>query len=195
MRTLLRMALGSLGLLLAMTSVVPAQAAASPSPYTLRLQVAPRPDKPEALTLTANLTGGTPPAGSAIAFYVVTTEFGQEMELSIGSADLARNGSASVGYTPTWAGSQKFVAKLIADGGSAPTTGGAPSAVTATATYTVTGSPVGPLYAGANAPRPFSPIGRVFLTALLTTVALVWLTLLTVLVRVFIRLPKLAETS
>ena len=185
MRTLLKLAVAAIGLVLGVGAAVPVQAAASPSPYSLRLQVAPRPDKPDVLTLTANLSGA-PPAGAAIAFAVVTTEFGQEMEVAIGTAELARNGSASITYTPTWGGSQKFVAHLTGTPLAAP-----PSA---TATYTVAGSPAGPLYAGANQPRPFSSVGRIFLTALLTTVALVWLTLLGVLVRAFVRLPRLAGT-
>lgn len=90
-----------------------------------------------------------------------------------------------INYTPTWNGDEQFLARLTA---------GPPSArvQTATSRYRVTASAPGPLYATANPLKPFSFLGHVFVGTILTTVALVWLTLIGILVLLACRLPRLA---
>jgi hypothetical protein len=186
---------GAAGMLVVALSPGPAVAAALPaigasassSALILALSVAPQPGKPGNLVLTSHLQGGSRNGAESVAFFVVTTEFGKDQNVPIGSAKIAGDGTARIIYTPTWSGEQQFVARLT---GSA-----AASAPTATADYRVSTDAVGPLYAAANPPRPFSFMGSAFLAALLTIVALVWLTLIITLLVVVRGLPRLAQRS
>jgi hypothetical protein len=188
---------GVAGMLVVVLSPGPAAAAAAlpaigagasaTSPLILALSVAPQPGKPGNLLLTSHLQGGSRNGAESVAFFVVTTQFGQDQNVPIGSAKIAGDGTASIIYTPTWSGEQQFVARLS---GSA-----AASALTATADYRVSADAVGPLYAAANPPRPFSFMGSAFLGALLTIVVLVWLTLIITLLVVVRGLPRLAQRS
>lgn len=187
---------GAAGMLVVVLSPGPAAAAALPaigagasatSPLILALSVAPQAGKPGNLVLTSHLQGGSRNGAESVAFFVVTTQFGQNQNVPIGSAKTAGDGTASIIYTPTWSGEQQFVARL--------TGSPAANAPTATAHYRVTADAVGPLYAAANPPRPFSFLGNLFVGALLTIVVLVWLTLIVTLLVVARGLPRLARRS
>jgi hypothetical protein len=144
------------------------------------LTVAPKPGDPTRLTLMAHLPGS---AGEPVAFFVVSKEFGPARKVPIGVATAGADGRARIAYRPTWSGAQQFVVKLARPG-----TG----ARSATAAYRVTASTPGPLSAGANPPRPLASVGHVFLTVILTIVALIWLSLFITLSLAFGRLPRLA---
>lgn len=173
-------------------SPLPAEAAtttgsATPpaAPYSLSISVAPSSGGAGALSLNSQVQGGPSLAGKLVSFFVVTKEFGTNMDVPIGTATTASDGTASVSYKPTWSGSQEFVATLQGTGSSS-------KAVQATTTYTVAASNPGPLYATANHARPLASVGHVFVTAALSLVALVWLTLITFLLIAKLRLPRLA---
>ena len=135
---------GAAGMLVVALSPGPAAAAALPaigasassSALILALSVAPQPGKPGNLVLTSHLQGGSRNGAESVAFFVVTTEFGKDQNVPIGSAKVAGDGTARIIYTPTWSGEQQFVARLT---GSA-----AASAPTATADYRVSTDAVGP---------------------------------------------------
>lgn len=144
------------------------------------LTVAPKAGDRTRLTLVAHLPGS---AGGAVAFFVVSKEFGPARSVPIGVAKAGADGAARIAYTPTWSGAQQFVAKRARPGSGTPS---------ATAVYRVTASKAGPLAAGANPPRPLASVGHVFLAVILTVVALVWLSLSITLALAFGRLPRLA---
>ena len=181
-------ALAGAGALLALAAAAtPALADTSPPSAAptgvVKLSVKQSADKPEQLVLTSRVQGAAGTAGRSVTFYVVTRQFGDERTVPIGSADLERDGTASVTYRPTWNGDQRFVAHLDGDPATAPS---------GSASYQVTASTEGPYYPLANQPRPFGPLGRVFVDVLLATVALVWLTLVLTVVRVARGLPHRA---
>lgn len=149
------------------------------------LSVAPRAGHPAQLDLVARLR--TSSAGAQVAFFVVSTEFGQPHQVPIGVAAVGKDGTARLGYLPTWSGEQQFIAKLSAEGA---------NATSATAEYRVTASTPGLLYAGANPERPLASVGHVFLDIILAVVASVWLSLLVTLALALGRLPRLTgETA
>jgi hypothetical protein len=145
------------------------------------LSIAPRVGHPAQLSLVARLASSS--AGARVAFFVVSKEFGEARPVPIGVAAVGKDGTARIGYSPTWSGEQRFIAKLSAKGANAPS---------ATAEYRVRASTPGPLYAGANPGRPLASVGHVFLDIVLAVVAAVWLSLLVTLALAFGRLPRLA---
>lgn len=157
----------------------PAAVASGPA---LTLSATPRPHHPAQLTLAARLHGSSAPGGKTVAFFVVSRAFEQSVDVPIGTARTAADGSAKIQYSPTWNGRQRFVAKL--EGG---------DGVQATADYRVTASAPGPLFGSANPDAPLASVGSVFLHVILTVVALVWLSLIVVLVVAFARMPRLAN--
>ncbi len=154
-------------------------------PTALSLSVAPSATSQGSLTLTSQVEGESSLSGHSVSFFVVSKEFGNPVNVPIGTATIGSAGTASVTYKPTWSGETQFVVKL--PGASAKTT------VTATSSYAVATYTPGPLYSGANPKRPLSAVGHVFVASALTLVALVWLTLITFLVLARWRLPQLAE--
>jgi hypothetical protein len=156
---------------------------AATTPAVLTLSVAARPHKPAELTLVSRLRSSSGSGGKSVAFFVVSTEFGKAMEVPIGTAKTAADGTASVRYKPTWSGKEQFVARLISSGAHAPA---------ASASYRVASSTSGPLFAGANPARPLSSVGHIFLRVILTTVALVWLGLIIIVVLAVAWMPRLA---
>lgn len=153
------------------------------SPPALTLSVAARPHHPAELTLVSRLGSSSDKRGRSVAFFVVSTEFGQHRDVPIGTAETAADGTASVRYKPTWSGTEQFVAKLTGPGAQVPA---------ATASYRVTASTPGLLSAGANPARPLAAVGHVFLDVILTIVALVWLGLIITLVLAIGWMPRLA---
>lgn len=148
------------------------------SPAGMSLSVAPRAGAPAELALVARGSR----AGAAVAFFVVSTEF-KRARVPIGVAKAASDGTARIRYTPTWSGTEQFVARLA----ELPT--GGPEA---TVSYRVTASVAGPLAADANPGRPLASVGHTFLTVILTLVGLVWLTLIAMLALAIGWLPRLA---
>ena len=182
-----RLAAGAALMAMALAPVPPAWAATpSPDPSSLTLAVAPASGLPLSLTLTASVPASLAAGAGSVDFFVVTTEFGKPQLVPLGAARLNPNGLASSSYKPTWDGRQEFVAKLASP---------ASDPATATAYYQVTNSAPGSLYATANPAKLFSPAGNAFVIALLTIVALVWLTLLATLWRVAHLLPGLASDA
>lgn len=164
-------------------SVAPVAAGAAAP--TVTLTVAPAPGNAQHLLLSSHLAGAAKDSPQSIAFFVVSEQFGQPVEVLLGSESVDKDGDASLEYAPTWSGEQEFVARLAGmDPEDAPA---------ANATYDVTAAAVGPLAAGANPTRPFLFMGMPFLAALLGLVAVVWLTLIVTLVVVVRRLPRLAD--
>lgn len=155
--------------------------AAVASPTGLTLSVTARAHHPAELTLVSRLGSGE--RGRSVAFFVVSTEFGPPRNVPIGTAATAANGTASIGYRPTWSGEEQFVAELTGPGARVPP---------ATASYRVTASTPGLLSVGANPARPLASVGRVFLAVILTVVALVWLGLIITLVLAIGWMPRLA---
>lgn len=153
-------------------------AAGAVAPVTL--SVSGRPGHPAELILTSRLAGRSGSEGGSVAFFVLSREFGSPANVPIGTAKMAADGTASLTYTPTWSGSEEFLARL--PGAHAPT---------ATAHYDVTASTPGPLYAAANPGKPLASIGVVFLNAIRGVVALIWLSLILILVMVRARMPRL----
>lgn len=157
----------------------------APGPILATLTVEPKPGPSANLVLTAHFTGSASNAGGSVAFFVVTKEFGKDLNVPIGTAKTSQDGAATINYAPTWNGKEQFVATL---------TSGLSGTATPTATsyHRVTASAPGPLYATANPLRPFSFLGHVFVGMILTMVALIWLTLIGILVLLACRLPRLA---
>ncbi len=171
----------------AMAAVSASPVIAETSPLALTLTVTRAADNPKDLVLSSHLTGAAKDSSPSIAFFVVSDEFGQPLEVSLGSVEVDKNGDASLEYAPTWSGEQQFVARLAGmDRETAPS---------ANASYNVTDRAVGPLAAAANPARPFLFMGMPFLGALLGLVALVWLTLIVTLGAVIRRLPRLADRT
>lgn len=154
-------------------------------PTSMALSVAPGSAGSSTLTLVSQLEGGSSLGGRTISFFVVTKEFGNSLDVPIGTAKTASDGTASVTYKPTWSGSQPFVAKLA--GAAAGT------ALSATTSYTVAAFSPGPLYSTSNPSRPLSSVGHIFVAAALALVALVWLTLISFLVMAGRLLPRFAS--
>lgn len=146
----------------------------------LTLTVAPRPHDPTRLTLVARLGKSSPREGTTIAFFVVSTEFKQPIDVPIGTGDTAADGTATLTYAPTWSGPQRFLA-AVAD-----------TQLRAAADYRVTTSTPGPLATTANPGWPFASLGRGFLDVILAVVAFIWLGLFVTLAVAFGWMPRLA---
>jgi hypothetical protein len=138
------------------------------------------------LILVSRLRSSSKRAGRTVAFFVVSREFKQPVNVPIGTADTAADGSAKISYKPTWSGDQTFIARLVGPG---------PHAKAATAKYRVAASTPGPLAASASPGRPLASVGHVFLEVILILAALVWLSLIIVLAIAFGWMPRLAGAN
>jgi hypothetical protein len=157
---------------------------AAPAAASLALSVATRPGHPAELLLASRLRGGSHTSGGSVAFFVVSREFKSPAEVPIGTAKMAADGVARLIYRPTWSGRQELLAKLALPGAHVPA---------ASAYYSVTTSTPGPLFAAANPTRRFSSTGSIFMNVIRTLVALIWLSLIVILVMVRARMPRLAR--
>lgn len=160
-------------------------ASSSAGPDVLTLSIAARPHHPTTLILTSRLTSTSKREKRSIAFFVVSREFKQPVNIAIGAAETAADGTARISYKPTWSGEETFIAKLV----------GPPHIKAATARYHVTASTPGPIAATANPGRPLASVGHVFLDVILTVAALVWLGLITMLAIAFGWMPRLAGAN
>lgn len=146
----------------------------------LTLRVVPRPNHPAELTLVSQVRQGSHGfGGKTVAFFVVSMEFKNPINVPLGTAETAANGTARLVYAPTWSGEERFVAQLTSP------------RVEATASHRVTASTPGPLAAAANPARPLASVGRVFLDVILAVVAAVWLGLFAVVALASGRMPRL----
>lgn len=128
------------------------------------------------LRLTSTLTGpgGQPLANASVKFYQLTTEFGPKGQLvPVGSATTGKTGTAQLAYQPAATGQQKYVASYSGGLIAGPTT--------ARATVTITSARS--VYQPAP-PKPFATVGKATVGVLLTTVVLIWLTLMIQVIRV-----------
>ena len=126
--------------------------------------------------LTARLTtvdhAAVPKA--VIQFTQSTTEFGKPRSVPIGTATTDTNGTAELVYQSTVAGRQQF----------GTTYAGGTGLATATSTTTVDVQTAQSAYHPAP-PKPLASVGWATVAALLVVVALVWITLIAQVVRVF----------
>lgn len=174
-----------LGLVALLSAALAAPAAAAGGKASLALSVAPRAEHADELVLTARVDGAA--AGRKVDFFVVSTEFKDPRNVPVGSAATGKDGLAVVRYAPTWSGEETFVARLAGAADAHPPT--------AKASYRVTTSAPGALYAGANPGRPLAAVGGVFLDTILGLVAFVWLSLAVMLGLAFGWIPRLARQA
>ena len=157
-------------------------AAGGPSPH-LALRAGAVPGARPAVELVARLgEPGAPAGGKAthaggvtVTFSVRVPEFAGAPLLVLGSATTDRAGEARLTYRPTFTGRQALVATAT------DTTGATIAA--ATTTYSAPAA-VHPLAGTAEAVRPDGTIGQVVVGVLLGVVVLLWVVLVSVVVRV-----------
>ncbi len=157
--------------------------AAGPAP-ALQLSAHTAAHSPRTVVLVATLeapaagapaSSPVPVAGTEVTFSVLVSEFEGTPPLTIGSATTDAEGTATVTYTVTWTGPQTFVATATDSSG----------ATIASATTGFTARQVAHPFAGTiQAVRPDASIGSAVADVLLVTVALLWITLITIVVRV-----------
>ncbi len=124
-------------------------------------------------------SAGAPVAGATVSFSIRLGEFAGAPLLSLGSATTNADGTATFSYTPTWTGRQTIVATA------ADTTG----ATIASATRSFSAAWAAHPFAGAvQAVRPDGAIGSVVAAVLLATLAVLWITLIAIVVRVHLGL-------
>ncbi|MDA8303429.1 MAG: hypothetical protein M0005_18260 [Actinomycetota bacterium] len=172
-------------LVLAGVLVVPSPrpaAAVAPAPrLTLRAREA-QGQSPE-VDLVARLASPSGPSAAArralggvtVTFAIHLDEFAGAPLLTLGSATTNAAGEASLAYAPTFSGRQALVATATDAAGA--------TVATATTTYLATAA-THPLAGRAEAARPDGMIGRVVVAVLLALVALLWVILVAVVVRV-----------
>lgn len=157
--------------------------AARPAP-TLSLTARPAAHGAPAIELLARLAepGGATAGATSASLGGVTISFSLHVQqlsgaplLVLGSATTDAAGVASLDYEPTWTGRQSLVASAT---NAAGTTLGS-----ATASFVAAGA-THPLAGSAEAVRPDGTIGRVVVGVLLAIVALLWIVLVAVVVRV-----------
>ncbi len=155
-------------------------AAAQGRPLSLSLTAAPVPHHSPAVELVARLAGGAGAAharlgGASVTFSVAVAQFSGSPPLVVGTATTDSRGEARVTYYPTWTGAQDLSA-------SAASAAGSPLA-SATADVVVT-SAAHPFAGSGEATRPDGTIGQWVVRALLAILVLLWVVLVTVVVRV-----------
>jgi hypothetical protein len=152
--------------------------ASGPSIPTLSLSARPTPQHSHAVTLSAKiaLPHAASPDGLQVTFSLHVQEFAGAPLLTIGSRTTNAAGVASLTYQPTWPGRQRLVASVTDAAGNAV-------APVATTTFVAT-NPVTSSTSTLEAVRPDGMIGRVVVVVLLVMLALVWITLTSVVIRV-----------
>lgn len=123
--------------------------------------------------------GPVPLAGYQVSFSVHVEQFSGAPLLALGSAATDAAGEATLTYRPTWTGSQALVATATSPGGS--TLG------PATASFTAL-SASHPFAGTVEASRPDGVIGRWVAGVLLGVLAILWVTLVGVVVRAHLAL-------
>jgi hypothetical protein len=157
---------------------------AAAAPPALRLTLAARTvagGRPTIEMLARLAAPGDPTAtdraikGVTITFAVHLDEFTGAPLLTLGSATTNAAGDARLTYSPTFGGRQPLVATATDSSGN--------TLATATTSYRATAA-VHPFAGSTEAIRPDGAIGRVVVGVLLGIVALLWIVLITVVVRV-----------
>ncbi|MCL4423619.1 MAG: hypothetical protein M1115_10760 [Actinobacteria bacterium] len=162
----------------------------------LRLAAEVAPHDPGAVELLATLeqprepvsSGRVSLGGVSVSFSVRVEEFSGAPLLALGTAKTDAAGIAMLTYRPTWTGRQAFVATATNEAGT--------SLGSATTTFIAKSSPQS--FAGTvEAVRPDGAIGQAVAGVLLSIVALIWIVLLAVVVRVNLGLgpSRAAESS
>jgi hypothetical protein len=175
---------GLMAVLLAVGSMLglasPAWATSQPFGLALRAEQVPR--DPHGIELVATLTGPVGQtskpgslAGDSVSFSVHLTQFAGAPLLSLGSATTNAAGEAVLTYRPTWTGRQALVATATNTAGTA--------LASATASFSAA-SAAHPFAGNVQALRPDGTIGRAVAGVLLAIVAVVWIALIAVVVRV-----------
>ena len=166
-----------------------AWAATRPPALTLRAEQATR--DPHSIELVATLTGPVgassdpaPLSGASVSFSVHLSEFAGAPLLSLGSATTNGAGEAVLTYSPTWTGRQGFVATATNAAGS--------TLASATTSFDASGA-VHPFAGTVQAVRPDGTIGQATAGVLLAIVAVVWIVLIAVVVRLNLGLGARAK--
>lgn len=153
-------------------------AGASSSPSSLTLSASATQARVPSVVLVARLGGSAQSsatrAGVSVTFSVDVDEFAGHPWLLLGSGTTNAAGVARFVYHPTWAGREDFVASVTDATGT--------QVAQATTTFVVTATLHPTLSAGAT--RPDGTLGQYVVGVLLSIVALLWIVLVTVLVRV-----------
>ena len=178
------LAIGILAMLLAAGAVlgVASTAWAAAGPPVLSLKAAQAPGDPHGIELVATLTGpgGSAPTvgplpGDSVTFSVHLTEFAGAPVLTLGSATTNAAGRAVLTYRPTWTGHQALVATATDASGT--------TIASATTSFTAS-SAIHPFAGTIEAVRPDGAIGQAVAGVLLAIVAVLWIALIAVVVRV-----------
>ncbi len=170
-----KQALAGLGGALLFAVAASALPAAAASGATLSLTSG-SPASRVGVELSAQVAGAAaaPMTGVTVNFYVHLDEFAGAPELLIGTASTDAAGVASITYQPTWAGTQRFVATAVDGAGAA----------LATSSLSVQAARTDPFAGPVQSLRPDGLIGRWVVVVLLALVIGVWITLLSLVVRV-----------
>ena len=175
---------GLMAVLLAVgaTLVFASPAWGTTQPFGLALRAEQAPRDPHGIELVATLTGPVGPtskpgsrAGDSVSFSVHLTQFAGAPLLTLGSATTNAAGEAVLTYRPTWTGRQALVAIATNTSGT--------TLASATTTFSAA-SAAHPFAGTVQALRPDGTIGRAVAGVLLAIVAVLWITLIAVVVRV-----------
>ena len=172
------LALVAIGPLAIVFTAGSARAADTPAPTTLTV-IQPQDQQPgKTVTLAAKLTAkdGTPLGNQKINFYVIPGVFGPDAMMPVGSATTDGTGVATYPYKPTWIGDVKATANF----------GGTTLLAASQATWQF--KAVGPVRGHTNATFPLAPVRNVAPWVVLGLVAAIWLTFITIVVRMVIAL-------
>ncbi len=124
---------------------------------------------------------------TSATFYAKSNQFAGSNFMQIGQAQANSNGNAQISYTPTWTGNTPFKVDFLGTSGSL--------VATQTFTFDVMKDPSGFPQSAIEFQRPLDSTGSILVKALLTIVALVWITLLGSFFLVVIRVPKLSKQA
>lgn len=174
--------LATVGIALAAGAVPAGSASAAQRHETLQLSAERAPAGAKAVELSARLTeaGGTgsaatrPVAGATVTFSLAATEFSGAPLLQLGTATTDGHGLATLSYVPSWRGRQELEASVADSSG---------NTLAEASTSYLAGAATAPLLAGAEAVRPDGTIGQVVVGVLLAIVAVLWIVLASVVVR------------
>lgn len=166
-----------------MLLVLPGVAQASTPPRTLSLTTGHGPQGGSSIELLARLAQPSGPAGTnakslsgvTVTFSIHLQEFSGSPLLVLGSATTDAKGAATFAYQPTWTGPQHLVAVATNQAGLTLASG---------ATELTAKAAEHPFAGTVEAVRPDGTIGQVVVGVLLAIIALVWIVLIAVVVRV-----------
>lgn len=158
----------------------------------LRLVAEPAPHDSHAVELLATIQVPAAPAssksaslaGAKVSFSVHVIQFAGAPLLALGTATTNAAGVATLTYRPTWSGRQALVATAANTAGT--------TLASATTSFAAS-NPTHPFAGTVEALRPDGTIGQAVAAVLLAIVAVLWITLIAVVVRVNLGLAARRE--